>query len=71
MIASHYVGNDLRARSDYCNATLSKVHVDRVVQKCSYCVSDERGKENKSDDCVVDIIIYFKLEDKSVEMDTI
>lgn len=62
MIASHHVSNDLRARSDDCNATLTKLHVDAIIQECSYCISNERGKENKSDDCVINAIVCFKLE---------
>lgn len=62
MIGSHHIGYDLCARTYYGNSTLTEVHVYRIVQACSYCISNERGKENEGDDCVVDAIVCLKLE---------
>lgn len=61
MYAGDDVGDYLAGWSDSRNSKLSKSHVDFVVQEGGCGVTDEWSQENQGDDCIIDIVVCFKL----------
>lgn len=61
MSTGNNISNDLARRCNGSNAELTKMHVDLVIEQCCSGVAHERSQENERYDCIVDVVIWFKL----------